>query len=193
MRKLYLTKTSEDFQDTSYLLLDNDFLSELYSDKEVYASYKENLKNPSIIDPLVEFEFLRSVFLPKQLELKEKFIQTSLFNPATNHHEIFQKIQINALLLSKIYAHNSIHSPSLVDIHLAARAMFHSPPMHIISGNKKDFPSCIFNVSAVVMVMQSDEVFKPYYILQFSKKNLRRLIKNIIKSLHSYGEYSSIT
>lgn len=183
MRKLYLTKTSDDFQDTSYLLLDNDFLSELYSDPEVYASYEEYLANPSIIDPLVEFEFLRSVFLPKQLELKEKFIQTSLFNPATNHHEIFTKIQINALLLSKIYAHNNIHSPSLVDIHLAARAMYYNPPMYIISGNKRDFPSCIFDVAAIMMVMQSDQVFKPYYILHFSKN----------KFDHAHQKYNKIS
>jgi len=68
---------------------------------------------------------------------------------ANLNQELFLKIKENALILSRIYAHHKIYSASVIDLLLAGRAMYHRYRPLILTGNKKDFPSCVFNIETV--------------------------------------------
>jgi hypothetical protein len=55
-----------------------------------------------MIDPLIEFEFSRSVTSPKEANKMDAFIKSEIFTPVSRSQEIFIKIQDNAFILSKI-------------------------------------------------------------------------------------------
>lgn len=156
-----------------YLLLDNDFLGELYKDPEIFREFLEKFKQSYfIIDPLTEFEFLRDIFEPEQRRIKEAFVTKPLFLPIANRQETFLKLQENALLLSKIYSHkghNKNTKIALVDLFLAARSMLHAGSTMIITGNKRDFPNSIFDLVLVINIEQNDGYIKPYSIVSFNK------------------------
>ena len=65
----------------------------------------------------------------------------------------------------------AITSPKIKDlesiINLAARAMLQN--VLIVSGNKIDYPSCIFNVQSIFPIEQGNDTFKNYYLLEFDK------------------------
>ncbi|MFH1827025.1 MAG: hypothetical protein ABH812_01155 [bacterium] len=165
--------------ENKYIFFDNDFLSELFHDEEVF---KEVLNifpnNPLVVDPLTKFEFLRSVFLPSQTNLKKAFIEKDIFAPATLYQEIFKKLQDNALLLSKIYAHQDRNRGtakySFVDLFLAARLMFQYNIALLVTGNKKDFPSYLFEVIGVINIEQADGIMKPYTVLRFNNDKFKK-------------------
>src|SRR6266404_7284209 len=104
--KLFTNKDATDSSAGLYILIDNDFLSEIFWDEDVLKEFINTFeKNYFLIDPLTEFEFLRDVYEPKQRKLKKAFIAKSLFFPVPNRQEIFLKLWDNAMLLSTIYSH----------------------------------------------------------------------------------------
>ena len=128
-----------------YIFVDNDFLGFLFEDEENLDESLNIFPECYLtIDPFVRLEFLRDIFVPNQRDIREKFISyESVFQHAESHHENFIPIQENALLLSKVYAHqrgNGKGSWSTVDLLLAGRSMLHWNTSAIITGNKKDFP-----------------------------------------------------
>lgn len=157
-----------------YIFLDNDFLSEIFNNKEVFLgciNFFSESKCHLLIDPHTEFEFLRDVYVPEQRILKEKFINKEIFSPATNHQNIYSQLQDNALLLSKIYAHqNKSKGCSYVDLFLAARLMLNYTNSLLLTGNKKDFSSCIFDIVGIVNTEQNNETIKSYSLIYFNKK-----------------------
>lgn len=86
---------------SKYLFLDSDFLNDVYHDSQFLELFTDLVygKAYPIIDPLVEFEFLRSIYFPDEITKRLAFIQGELFSPAINHSEIFMKIQENAMIL----------------------------------------------------------------------------------------------
>lgn len=164
-----------------YLFFDSDFLSELYESEEVFTSVLKLLNaNPLLIDPLVRFEFLRSVFLPKQFNLKRKFIMQEIFIDPASHQEIFTKLQENALLLSQIYAHHgSGKGASFIDLLLGARIMFQYSVSLLITGNKKDYSSTIFDVEGIINIEKNDGDIKSYCILSFNNGRFQSRLKQL--------------
>ncbi len=134
------------------VFIDNDYLSLMFQNEEVFKKSLEIFsKSTLFIDPYTEFEFLRDIYVPADRIMREQFLSYGVFVPALKHQEIYSKIQENALLLSKLYAHqNSKTHPSSIDLLLAGRLMYHKSNICLISGNKKDFPSCIFRTSGVI-------------------------------------------
>ncbi|MDO8515174.1 MAG: hypothetical protein Q7S14_01615 [bacterium] len=119
-----------------------------------------------LVDPLVSFE---------------------PFGRVINHQEIFSKIQENALLLSKIYAHqNNSCTSSFVDLFLAGRLMLNWSNSLLVTGNKKDFPSVIFDTFGVINVEQKgDGSMRAYTLLSFNPEKFTKcfnLLKNLDKN-----------
>lgn len=168
-----------------YIYLDNDFLAKIFSDEVVFKNFIENFYNLGyfIIDPLSEFEFLRDIFVPKQRILVERFIKKDIFLPTTNHQEIFKKIQINALILSKIFAHQrkGIDSPSFVDLFLAGRLMYEKDTSILITGNKKDFPTCVFDILGVMNTEEKNDSLKTFCLIGFNEKKFKICHDKLLK------------
>lgn len=187
--KIFTSNNISKVIQNKYIFLDNDFLSELFHDTDVLKEALKSLKsNPLILDPLTKFEFLRSVFLPVQINFKKTFIENEIFATATFHQESFTKLQDNALLLSKIYAHQDTGKGtkkySFVDLFLAARIMFQYKIALLITGNKKDFPSYLFEVESVINIEQTDGTMKAYSVLRFDNDKFEKCsekLKNVTK------------
>jgi len=153
------------------ILLDNDFLGLLFKRSDFFQEMIAILsKNALIIDPLTEFEFLRDIYIPEERILREQFINFNIFMPAVKHQELFNKIQENALLLSKLYAHHSVKSASTVDLLLAGRVMYHQTSTLLLTGNKKDFPNCVFDTLGIISVeIDTINTIKNYAVIEFSR------------------------
>ena len=169
-----------------YIFFDNDFLSLILSDAELFQNSLDIfLKCFITIDPFTEFEFLRDVFLPEQRLIREKFVSDdNIFHPATSHQEIFNKIQENALILSKIYSHQSQKNGgkggwSTVDLLLAGRLMLNSRTSLLITGNKRDFPTCVFDVVNVLNYEKNDGGIGSFCIIEFNKSKFESAYKKL--------------
>ncbi|HEX8932461.1 MAG TPA: hypothetical protein VF810_04860, partial [Patescibacteria group bacterium] len=96
MRILTDESILKDLVNGNNIFIDNDFLGQLFEHEEILKEFLSLLPNSVLmIDPYIELEFRRDVFLPKQRLLKEKFINSQLFTPVPDHQEIYKKVQIN--------------------------------------------------------------------------------------------------
>lgn len=155
-----------------YVFLDNDYLGFLFNDPEILnesVEYFNSCQCHLTIDPLTKLEFLRGVFAPEQSNLKEKFIDGGLFVLAVNHPEVFNKIQENFLILSKIYAQNGIPKVGTIDLLLASRMALQSNNSVFATSNKKDFPSFLFDILNIFNFEQTDGTMRSICILSFNK------------------------
>lgn len=159
---------------SGYVFCDADFLTILFNNKsfleEVLPLFSEKFL---AVDPLTKLEFLRDVFAPEQRLLKEQFI-SKIFLTAEYHQEIFKALDTNALILSRIYAHQKRAGASLVDLFLAARLMRLSTKAVLLTGNAKDFPSFIFETLSVINFEEKDGVVRAIPILRFSEERFKR-------------------
>lgn len=173
-----------DVLQNNYLILDSDFLGKLFDEPEFLEDFLLVSKASSILlDPFIAFEFLRDVFDPEIKKLKEVFLDSDFFNPATNHSDLFLKIQEQALILSKIYAHNNrSKGVGTIDLFLAARLLKSPVNTLIITGNKKDYPSCIFNIKAVLNIEdQNSESVRCFSVVELDREKLKKCYDNLLK------------
>lgn len=167
-----------------YVFLDSDFVSLLFRDAGVLEKLVELCQSGALmIDSLVRFEFLRYVYLSKQWDLKEKFIDNDkLFTPAIDHQIVFQQIKENALALSYLYAHKGRTSASAIDLFLASRVMLSASNSYIITGNRKDFPNFVFDTVGVVNYEdQQDCQTRAYAVLRFNPENYKSAVQDLAK------------
>ena len=167
------------------VFLDSDFLGILFSSTKVLDSFFG--KYPStqlIIDPLIEFEFIRDVFLPEQYMARKEFLNPNVFIPALDNLQIFKALEDNAINLSRIYKHQQVKSSSsTVDLFLAARLMHISQynPL-FITGNSKDFPSCVFEVKGIITTyLEKESASQSWNVLSFSKEKFIKCYKELEK------------
>jgi predicted nucleic acid-binding protein len=137
------------------------------------------------IESLVRFEFLRDVFLPKQRELKELFIDNEvIFFPSAEHQQLFNDAKENALALSFIYAHKDVKSASFIDLMIAAKAVIHFPNAIIVTQNRKDFPAFLFDTVGVINYEEEKtRQISNYVIVSFNKENYKSAINSLEKVL----------
>ena len=150
---------------------DNDILFLFFTYIElndgVFAYCKQG---EAIIDPLTRFEFLRDLYDPRQLKIKEQFLASFLI--ATTQAEQVKFIQGNALTISRIYAirkKEHIAKPSYVDLMLAARIMGFAKSSILVTGNRKDFPSCLFDIEALISFEEQNGIIRNVYVLTFNE------------------------
>lgn len=173
--------------DNKNIFIDNDLLGDFFHFPTFFDEFKNHLHVEFfIIDPIVEFEFLRDVFLPGQRKLKEEFISQDCFLPAPFRHEHFSQIHENALVFSKIYAHqkeknHERNSASLTDLFLAGRIMLNYQTSYLATGNKKDFPSCIFDIQKIIICEDGLDKVKNYYLLSFSNDKFQKSYQDLEK------------
>ncbi|HYD35040.1 MAG TPA: hypothetical protein VD999_03145 [Vitreimonas sp.] len=167
-----------------YIFLDNDFLSLLFTNEEAFReAYSCLAGSYFLLDSLTIFEFLRNIFVPKERKIREKFLASSLGNTsvfflATDHNDIYIKTRENALILSKIYAHQGINGnkksggPGPIDLFLAAKLMIYSKRNHLlITGNKKDFPTVIFDTLSILNIEDKNSgTMRCYSLVSFNQE-----------------------
>jgi len=169
-----------------WIFLDNDFLTSLFKEKELFKLAISDILSSGhlMIDPLTKFEFLRDIFIPKERDASEEFVEQPVFVPVANHQQIFSKIQENALLLSKIYSHKGVPKKkcSAVDLFLAGRLMLNPGSSVLITGNKKDFPICVFDVVGVINFEQEgDGSMRAYTVVEFSREKFEKSFDELNK------------
>jgi hypothetical protein len=162
------------FLDKKYVLLDNDFLTSLFHSNDLADSFVNLIpKGKKVyLYQLTEFEFLRDVFVPKEREIREKFISTDFFGKMKKdkHAEMFNQLYENSILLSKIYAHNNEKSKSsFVDLMLASLLMYSGSQLALITGNKRDFPSCVFDTLSVLNYEDTGGNIRTMSVVCFNK------------------------
>ncbi|MFA6503124.1 MAG: hypothetical protein WCT45_02620 [Candidatus Paceibacterota bacterium] len=153
-----------------YIFLDNDFLGIIFEDEELLKSSLTFIDGYRVIDGFTRIEFLRDVWLPEIREKKEQFLNSELFFPVSEHQELFKQTRENAIELSRLYAHNNPGRKggvSTVDLLLAGTLMFYRKSI-LVTGNKKDFPSCIFDTIGVLNFEQKDGHMRAISFVQFN-------------------------
>jgi hypothetical protein len=183
MEQLFESEKVKDVLKNKYIYLDNDFLSVLYHYKNIFSQSLSILGlGIPMVDSFTKFEFLRDVFIPQERTWMEDFIDSSIFSEPINHNDIFQKIQTNGMILSRIYSHQGkTNGISTVDLLLAGRLMYANKAL-LITGNKKDFPSCIFDTLGVVSIEnKKNESFQPFCIIEFNKDKFEKCEKDLEK------------
>jgi len=169
-----------------YVLLDNDFIGEIFNDENCFENAMELLSQSYLmVEPLTKFEFLRDIFIPRQRELREKFIAQEIFIPTPLHSDIYKKIFDNALTLSKIYSHHKEKNracPSVIDLILASRMVLIGGRYLLITSNAKDFPGIIFDVIGTIVVQQKgDGTLKTFGILKLNLTKFNLCIEELSK------------
>lgn len=164
-------------------LIDNDFLNFIFKNEDAFRSCFPFLAAGfPILDQLIVFEFVRDIFLEKEVHMRRKFLANTLFHPTVNQENMFQQIQESALLLSQIYSHKKQGvKSSMVDLFLAARIMIlRSKNLYILTGNKSDFPICIFDTKDMFHWedARNGTVFS-FFILQFNKTKFENCLLNM--------------
>lgn len=182
-------KLSEVVNENKIIFIDNDFLGLLYQSKGLLKDTLNSISNKKLfLHPFTEFEFLRDVFAPEQRSLKEKFISSPTFGhikPDT-HLKVFQKVFDNSLLLSKIFAHqkqliknNSNKAISFVDLQLSSLLMYLKDKSILITGNKKDFPSCVFDILAIINFETKDGSVRAISVISFNQNKFDSCHKSL--------------
>lgn len=173
-----------------YIYLDNDFLKALSEDDNFAQSiYRLLAKGYLAIDNLVRLEFLRDIFIPDQREEKEKFIiNNNFFKQSILHPETFIEQQNNALLLSRMYQQqiqktkkNTGCHASPVDLLLASRIMLNYERELLITGNKRDFPSCIFDIIHIFPHELPQGNIVPFCLIKFNKNKFDKCFKELLE------------
>jgi len=174
------------FLSSRYIYFDNDFLSILYRGVEVFNKVMPLFIDSFLfVDPFTRFEFLRGIYVPGEKEPMEKFIDSEAFTQPTNNNQIFQNIQTNALQLSLIYSHKGFpKGAGTIDLLLAGRLMTQAnfKPL-LVTGNKKDYPSCVFDTKSIISIEQNDGQMKPYCIVEFNQNKLEKCLSDL-KQIH---------
>jgi len=162
---------TEDLKDT-YIFLDNDFLGSIFSDVELLHGSLELVGEQLVISTFTRIEFLRDVYLPEIRKKKESFLESKVFLPMADHQIVFEKTRENALLLSRLYAHNKKVGASLVDLLLAGTLMMYEKAV-LVTGNKKDFPSFLFDTVGVMNFEQVDGGMRAISVVKFNPDKFR--------------------
>lgn len=149
------------------ILLDTDFLSVISKDVSAFDDFRKLTDGRSqlLIDPFTRFEFLRHAFKVNRRVILEKFLTADdVFIEAVTHPSVFIPILDNALKLSWVYAHKGCTTASPIDVLIASRSISHKSL--IITGNRRDFPSFLFNLLGVLNYEEGNAT-RAYSVLEF--------------------------
>lgn len=171
----------------SYLFFDSAFVIALLQDEEFMASFFEKAQGCDFyIDTFVEFELLRGAYASQLLTRKEFLSKWT--DRVILHPELMTALIDNALVLSRIYAHqksngeNASKSASFVDLFLAAQLMKHAGRSYLITPNKKDFPSCIFDVDGTIVYVPEGGSPTTHFVLSFNKAKFDECYADLAKA-----------
>lgn len=178
--KLHISDGSSLIQQ-KYVYFDNDVLFSMSQDPLFSESILTHCTDAfPIVDPLTRFEFLRDLYNPRQLIIKEKFLSPFLIATAQSEH--VQSVQKNALIISQIYSLTKkahVAQPSYVDLMLAGSIMAFAKTSVLLTRNRKDFPSCLFDIDTLLSLEEGNGMVKNYYILCFNEIRFHALFSEL--------------
>lgn len=156
-----------------FIFIDNDCLNYVYDHAVLLNELTDDFGLKKLfIYPFTEFEFLRDISLLEIRLLKQQFIENPFFSKISTdlHMKNLPKFIENALLLSKIYTQEKYTGKSsFVDLLLAGMLMAIKNKGALITGNRKDFPSCIFDTLGTINLEFDHDDHKIIYVLAFNK------------------------
>ncbi len=158
-----------------YIFVDNDVLLILSTNEEFAKDFFEVFQNARLtLDPFTEIEFLRGTYLLDQIKIKEQIISTA-FEVTINHQDHFIKLQQNFLILSQIYRKKQqALGASFVDLMIAARAMLNAHNSLLLTGNRKDFPPCLFDTVMVINQEKPSGETRNFHLLSFNIDHFKK-------------------
>ena len=178
MPKTFYSQGFQEALSREYIFIDNDCLNEIYTNAILLKELSEDFALKKIyIYPFTEFEFLRNIPVLKIRQLKEKFIVSPFFGKISSddHMKYLPRFIDNALLLSKLYALEKYKGDSsFIDLLLGGLLMSLPTSSAIITGNKKDFPSCVFDTLGVLNLELENDYYKTMFILAFNKDKFEK-------------------
>lgn len=184
MSSLLVASKLDDFLSEKEVFLDTDFLLSLYKSKQFLAEVVPYLiESYPIIDSFVSFEFLRNVVSLKEIEARKKFLADEIFYPFVEAPAKFEQVKTNALILSGIYHHDKSDGAGPIDLFIAARTMLGGGRQCILTGNKKHFPSCVFDVIAIFSWESKKEITQTY-LIKFNQEKVDECLEKIKRDLH---------
>ncbi len=185
--KIYLDREKQAAITGSYLLLDSNVISYIFSSPEKFDCFQGLFKSQYfLVDPFASFEFIRDAFLPDIYKKKLEFIKNEeFFLPVPSHSDILVKIRDNAIMLSRIYAHhfqkqNRNDFPPLVDLFLAGRLMLQTKT-YLVTCDFKDFPLFVFDRMNLITIEDEIDNRVEIQILQFSETKYEKCIEELEK------------
>lgn len=165
------------------VFVDNDYLAMMYDSPEILAETVRIFSGKLTVDPFTRFEFLRDVFYPKIRATKELFLESKVFWMMPDHPELYNAVRQHAIKLSYIYASQGKgKGASFPDLILAGQLVRTGEYATILTGNRKDYPSIIFDVVSILGIdkPESDEV-KSVTLLKLNRGNLKKHEANLAK------------
>lgn len=171
-----------------YIFLDCNFLGKLFKNEELLHFFIPKTQGGYLVsDPFITMEFLRDEFKPKFRENRKQFIfNDKVFLQLPNHQELFIGLQQNALLISRIYKYISSTDnigaackPSMVDLILAARLMYHYKFSILITGNNKDYSEALFDLKSTLAVKEDNGQLLNYGMYSFNNEKFNSTLKRI--------------
>lgn len=170
-----------------YAFVDNDVLSLLYNNLDLtdeFFHYCKDLKVRFLLDEFIKFEFLRGIFVPKEMELREAFLNP--FGETNIHKELYLKRSKVAINLSRIYNHSKqAMGASIPDLLLAAHSSLF-PKSFVITSNAKDYPAVVFEIKLTISYRGNDGHINTICFLQFSDKKYSKGIKTLAEIQEKY-------
>ncbi|MBD3365949.1 hypothetical protein GF360_01245 [candidate division WWE3 bacterium] len=181
---MLITKNLSENLKRKFIFVDNDFLSFTFRNPKSFKKIVGFLaENRLTLDSLTYFEFLRDSFLPETKKERQNFLMEGLFEKDKNLKTQVDKRQNNALHLSHIYAHNGkCKGVSYVDYMLGSLLMHHHREGVLVTGNKKDFPSILFDTLGT-LTFEDTKKHKPriFWFLTFNKNKFYTCERNLSK------------
>jgi hypothetical protein len=181
---------SENFKDSipnKYIYLDTNVLSGLFNHKDSLEGFFSIMIDSFIIlDPYIRLEFLRDIFVSEQISNREEFLNQPIFFPAIDHQQIYNNIvNINSLLLSQVFALHRQKSKfggkaswSTVDLLLAARVMGYKEKALLLTGDRNDFPACVFETIGVLTLESNKSgLLNNFYLLKYDEDSFNKYKK----------------
>jgi hypothetical protein len=158
---------------SKYIYLDNDFLGYLFNNKESLYDFSQLIdESVVILTGITKFEFLRDISDPGVRIKKEEFVIQDLFKPEADHNDLYLKIHQNALIISRIYAQEGLSKGvSSDDLLIAGDLMFRYSNGVLITGNKKHFPSVLFDaIGTISFEDKKKQEWRTFWAIGFNKE-----------------------
>ncbi len=99
-----------------------------------------------------------------------------------DHQEVYLQTRKIALELSSIYAsQKKAQGASLTDLFLAAQLAKTGDKCALLTGNRKDFPSIMFDVVSIFNIETNEDGIKSFSLLKLNDTNYQKYKENLAK------------
>jgi predicted nucleic acid-binding protein len=166
-----------------FVIIDTNILIEAFPKDDYFQDFFEFLKdcNCSIVNSeLVNFEFMRSGYLPEMVGPREK----EKFLKKINAGDLPPKIHLleEALEIARVYSHQGIRKGqiSLVDCCIGALLRQYGKKLFLATMNHSDFPICLFDREYIFPIDAGNNVLSVAFY-RFNDEKWQKLTEKLAK------------